>query len=207
MDVFCDMDTDGGGWTLIGASARQALDDVGVPYYPELASLAPPGPAPGLWTGLAARYPAWDLRFACRDSLAPPDAPFTVDLSFYGTEWYTEIARSPDDAGTCFQDGNTPRPERVPPARRNNLTGELLARGTPFGAGVFEGEDTCDDTGDFAVDFNDRGLDGDPNDGTDWGEDDFVGRCGLGDVLDGQWFVFARERMDRETVQIGRAHV
>ena len=35
-----------------------------------------------------------------------------------------------------------------------------------------EGEDSCADTGDFTIDFDDRGMDNNQNDGTDWGEDD-----------------------------------
>ena len=43
---------------------------------------------------------------------------------------------------------------------------------------AFEGEDTCDDLDDFTVDFDDRGMAGDPLDGTDWGEANGCLKCG-----------------------------
>jgi hypothetical protein len=57
-----------------------------------------------------------------------------------------------------------------------------------------EGEDWCGDTGDFTVDFDDRGMDGDQSDGTDWGEDDASHKCGRTGLRSGQWFIFFRER-------------
>ena len=47
---------------------------------------------------------------------------------------------------------------------------------------------------DFAIDFNDGGLVGDPNDGTDWGESRGARRCGVSNLATGQWFIFVRER-------------
>jgi hypothetical protein len=76
-----------------------------------------------------------------------------------------------------------------------------------------QGESTCDDTSDFAVDFNgsgtlidfdpgtdagiDAGTDTDTNSNTDedvtkWGEDDGIMICGADEPADGAWFVFVR---------------
>ena len=80
-----------------------------------------------------------------------------------------------------------------PPARRNNLTSETRLAGNQWDAGYLAGEDRCDDWGDFTVDFDDRGLGGIEADGTDWGEDDNMPKCGS--VLfpeHGAWFVWVR---------------
>ncbi len=49
-------------------------------------------------------------------------------------------------------------------------------------------------TSDFTVDFDNRGMDSNQNDGTDWGEDDGQRKCGRSGLGTGQWFVYARER-------------
>ena len=80
------------------------------------------------------------------------------------------------------------------PARRNNVSREELPKGDEYTAGFLEGEDSCDAIDDFSVDFDDRGMSGDPFDGTDWGESDGCLKCGANGCLDeGQWFVFVRE--------------
>jgi hypothetical protein len=98
-----------------------------------------------------------------------------VDLSFYDATWYDIITRG-SDADSCFNTGNTPKEEL--PARRDNLKNAFLEAGTQWSYGFFEGEDFCNDPWDFTVDFNDRGVDGDQTDGTDWGEDDSFKKCG-----------------------------
>ena len=74
----------------------------------------------------------------------------------------------------------------------DNLGGATLGRGTPYAAGLPVGETTCEDPDDFTVDFNDRGLDGNETDGTDWGEDDGAPKCGASYAADGAWFVWVR---------------
>ena len=89
---------------------------------------------------------------------------------------------------------NDTGPEAVPPpARRNNLTGDFLDVGDTWNtAGFLEGEDQCYDTGDFTVDFDDRGMGGNLTDGTDWGEANYTPKCGA--ALGGEaWYIFYRE--------------
>ena len=62
------------------------------------------------------------------------------------------------------------------------------------GRRFLSGEDTCNDEGDFTVDFDDGGMLGNHNDGTDWGEADGTFKCGR-IVQIGQRFIFARERV------------
>jgi hypothetical protein len=182
------MDTDGGGWTLI-ASSTAVLSDEAAAHHAQLATLEPTAGRPGVWDGMrpvVADAGGADLRFTCKRD--PTDPDFEVDLSFYDVGWYAEITRG-TEADSCFLDGGV----NVSPRRRNNLSGNVLAQGNPYNSGVLEGEDSCGSPTDFTVDFDDRGMDSNQSDGTDWGEDDGSDKCGVSGVNSGAWYMFVRE--------------
>ena len=192
-NVYCDMETDSGGWTLVESTRTGTLNDEGSGYYENLATLSPNSSAEGIWYGMQSVITGnSDIRFSCRAVAGDETAPMNVDLSFYNVHWYREITTG-TDAQSCFNEGNGAGAD-PPPARRNNLIGVLLPAGNQWNHGYLEGEDRCDSVDDFTVDFDDRGIDGNESDGTDWGEDDNMRKCGVerSRTLDGQWFIWVR---------------
>lgn len=189
--VFCDMDTDGGGWTLVSSSNLPPSDHAQT-YTANLATLSPRAPMDGIWDGLRGVVAGGnaDLRFVCRATAGPR----LVDLSFYDNGWYTELTASPDEAQVCFEHGDG-QYQSPPPARRNNLNGDARPAGDPWDSGYLEGEDTCDSPMDFTVDFDERGMDNNQADGTDWGRDDQLAKCGSTafGARQGVWYILARE--------------
>jgi hypothetical protein len=131
-----------------------------------------------------------DIRFTCKTN--PNANALNVDLSFYNILWYGEITTG-TDGQSCFSEQDGLNDDQPAPARRNNLNNAFLPLNDQWSAGYLEGEDFCDDAGDFTVDFDDRGMDNNQSDGTDWGEDDSSKKCGMDSLNDGAWHIWVRE--------------
>ncbi|MEO0600980.1 MAG: MopE-related protein [Myxococcota bacterium] len=192
LDVYCDMDTDGGGWTLVASTIDGPFIDAGTRFYnDDLQTLFPEGRHLNVWSGLRASVEAThDLRIACKPDV--DDTEMTVDLSFYDVPWYHVITEG-GDRDSCFAGIDGAGALSPPPARRNNRTGEVLPLGDPWERGYLEAEPECDDLFYFKLDFDAGGQGLVSDDQTDWGEDFVTTYCGTAIDDDGAaWFVLVR---------------
>jgi hypothetical protein len=73
------------------------------------------------------------------------------------------------------------------------LNGNTRPLGDQWDFGYLKGEDACTSTDDFTVDFDDRGMDSNQRDGTDWGEDDGTQKCGNTSGGIYTYFIWVRE--------------
>jgi len=194
-EVVCDTVTDGGGWTLVYSGSEPPYD-YGGPWHEGLTTLRPTRGGPrSLWWELQLSPSVSDFRTSCALEPCHKDHSclFDVDLAFKNTLWYNNIASGLSDAETCF--GIIEITSRfLAPERCNLLTGECEL--DFWKSGEFQGEKRCDSVEDFTVDFDDRGMDSDEADGTDWGLDDGVWKCGRTAChpLHGNcsWFIWVR---------------
>lgn len=193
-DVYCDMTTDDGGWTLVASTFQTPLRDEASEHYNDLTTVDPANPHTGIWNGLRPIIDTTgDIRVTCKvDATTSLGATYDVDLSFYDVSWYKTITTGAH-VDSCFEE-NQGSGYTGPWNRRNNLTSEFKSNTENYASGYMEGEDRCDADTDFTVDFNDRGMDSNQADGTDWGNDDGRSKCASTQNMgNGAWHIWSRE--------------
>ncbi len=196
--VFCDMDNDGGGWTLVSKAVDYPVDAEAGSYRTSIASYNHTGGSSwNIWDGMRPLATYGDIRFTCYESTSSNVSiadPLDVDLSFYTCGWYGTMTSNTNSALVNIKD-----PGKC--SRKNNLTGATRYsfdswNNTPNSSGAPRMENFVNDNA-FKLDFDDSGVGGTVADGTDWGYEGGVGRiCGSAytyTAADPMWYIYVRE--------------
>lgn len=174
--VLCDMDTDGGGWTLVANSRASGLSDEAGGWHFGLTDFTPADRIPGIWNSLrGASGDVHDTRFTCRvDSLGTSE---DVDLVFYGTDLYRRITSGTDE-DSCAWPVDQAAPAGPAPRRADLLSSTIVGRGIDWSGNWLATEQSCDDEQSFVVDLSEGGLRGALSSSTTWGRANGTLYCG-----------------------------
>ena len=148
-DIYCDMDVDEGGWTLVGTSLNTTLNDVASAYYEDLAIETPSYGNMGVWDGLRGLTNG-DIRFTCRSGVN------IVDISFMIRPGMMSLPPDPIVIRVSITQMASDKSIFL---RVRIILMEIRLAGDQWNAGYLEGEDSCNSTDDFTIDFDDRGMD------------------------------------------------